>query len=327
MNNFSIPASWPASLEMQLNDDCGSPVVNGTVVASFSNGDPPLTLMGDGQTPFYSATWQPGNASSPMAVTMDAAAPGLAAASIQLAGGVSANPTPAPTLAVNGLLHNLNAQLGAPLAPGTVTQVYGTNFAESANSVSTATLPVLFQGVQVLIGGMNAPVYFVSPTHINVQLPNELTATQEYQALVIVNGALTLPQPLDLVPVTPGVVALPDATLVAQHSADFSLVDASHPAKPNEVLFIYLEGLGGTSGNVASGVPSPGSPLAVVSSPVTVTIDGQPAQTLFTGLTPGLVGLYQINLIVPPNAKAGKLPVTITQGGLSANATTLSVQP
>ena len=67
----------------------------------------------------------------------------------------------------------------------------------------------------------------------------------------------------------------------------------------------------------------------VLSPPMsaTVTIDGQPAATVFTGLTPGGVGLYQINLTVPPTAKAGKLPVVITQGGVTTNATTLLVQP
>jgi uncharacterized protein (TIGR03437 family) len=327
VNNFSIPASWPATLEMQLNDDCGSPVINGTVVASFSNGDVPITLLGDGQTPFYSATWQPGNASSPMAITMDAAAPGLASASAQLSGGVNANPTPAPSLVIDGLLHNVNPVVGAPLAPGTVSQVYGTNLATSPDAPTAVPLPINFKGVQVLVGGLNAPLYYISPTQLTIQIPSELTATNQYQALISVNGAFTLPQPVDLVPVAPGVVAFADGSLVAQHSSDFTLVDANRPAKPGEVLIIYLVGLGGTSVNVQSGTPAPLSQLVVANTPAVVTIDGQTAQTPFVGLTPGGIGLYQINLIVPSNARAGKLPVTITQGGIAANATTLLVQP
>jgi len=93
------------------------------------------------------------------------------------------------------------------------------------------------------------------------------------------------------------------------------------------VLIIYLVGLGSTTVNVPSGVPAPTTQLIQVNTSVTVTIDGQLAQAPFVGLTPGGVGLYQINLIVPLNAKAGKLPVTITQGGVSANATALLVQP
>ena len=44
---LTVPAGWPATLIVQLNDDCASPVTNGNVVASFSNGDAPLNLVGD----------------------------------------------------------------------------------------------------------------------------------------------------------------------------------------------------------------------------------------------------------------------------------------
>ncbi|HTR39622.1 MAG TPA: hypothetical protein VMH80_27300, partial [Bryobacteraceae bacterium] len=57
VNNFTVPAGWPATLIAQLNDDCGNSVNNGSVVASFSNGDAPLTLRGD-SLGNYSATWQ-----------------------------------------------------------------------------------------------------------------------------------------------------------------------------------------------------------------------------------------------------------------------------
>lgn len=191
MSNFSVPTGWPATLEMQLNDDCASPVTTGTVVASFSNGDPPITLLGDGQTALYSATWQPGTASGSVAITLNAAAPGLPAASTQLTGGVNANATPAPSLVIDGLLHNVNPVVGAPLSPGTVSQVYGTNLASSPDAPSSVPLPTNFKGVQVLVGGLNAPLYYVSPNQLTIQIPSELTSTNEYQAIIAVNNAHT----------------------------------------------------------------------------------------------------------------------------------------
>ena len=62
--NFSVAAGWPASISMQMWDDCGSPVTTGNAVASFSNGDPPLTLCSDLITGTYSGTWNVGNAQS-----------------------------------------------------------------------------------------------------------------------------------------------------------------------------------------------------------------------------------------------------------------------
>lgn len=326
VSNFSLPASWPATLEMQLNDDCGGSVVNGTVIASFSNGDPPLTLLGDGVTPFYSATWQPQSSASSVTVTLNAVAPGLTPASAQFTGGVNSNSTPAPSMVIDGLLHNVNPVVGAAVAPGTVSQVYGTNLTTSPDSPSTLPLPVDLQGVQVLVGGLSAPIYYISPTQLTIQVPSELTATSEYQAIIVVGNAYSLPQPVDVVPVAPGVVAFPDGSIVAQHSADFSLVSSTSPAKPGEVLIVYLVGLGATDVVVPSGTPAPSNQLISVSNPVTVTIDGETVQTPFVGLTPGGVGLYQINLVVPADAKTGALPVTITEAGIAANPSTLLVQ-
>lgn len=59
-NNFNVPAGWPEALVVDLRDDCGQPVEGASVVASFSNGDPPLTLRADGDSGAYSADWQPG---------------------------------------------------------------------------------------------------------------------------------------------------------------------------------------------------------------------------------------------------------------------------
>jgi uncharacterized protein (TIGR03437 family) len=54
-------------------------------------------------------------------------------------------------------------------------------------------------------------------------------------------------------------------------------------------------------------------------------VDGQKADILFTGMTPGVVGLYQIDFTVPLTAKAGNLNIAITQNGVPANVTTLIV--
>jgi uncharacterized protein (TIGR03437 family) len=214
--------------------------------------------------------------------------------------------------------------VGAPLAPGTVAQVYGDNLADSLYPAPTVPLPTNFKNIQVLIGPLSAPLFYVSQGQLGVQIPTELVPNQTYAAVILVGDQYTLPQNIDLTSVAPGTVAFADGTLVAQHS-DFTLVAADLPAKPGEALTIYLVGMGPTTPSVPSGTAAPSDPLARVQADVEVTVDGQPAQVTFAGLTPGGVGLYQINFVVPQNAKTGKLDVVITENGLPANATSLIV--
>ena len=190
--------------------------------------------------------------------------------------------------------------------------------------LATVPLPTVFDGIETLIGGVDSPFFYVSKTQLVVQVPNELSANKTYSALLVANGQFSIPQDVDFVPAVPGTVTLADGTLVAQH-ANFSLVTAASPAKPGEPLTMYLVGMGATNQTVASGNPAPSNPLATVTFAPQVTIDGQTAPISFAGLTPGGVGLYQINFNVPSTAKTGTLDVVITQNGIPANATKLIV--
>jgi uncharacterized protein (TIGR03437 family) len=89
---------------------------------------------------------------------------------------------------------------------------------------------------------------------------------------------------------------------------------------------MYLTGMGPTNPAVATGAQSPSAPPAVVITQPVLTVDGQIATVLFAGLTPGGIGLYQVNFTVPANARTGDLEVVIKQGDVVANSTKLKVQ-
>jgi hypothetical protein len=70
--NFTVPAGWPSTIETRVVDDCGDPLLEGSVIASFSNGDPPLPLISlkNGR---WLRTWIPRNSgSAPVTVTVTA---------------------------------------------------------------------------------------------------------------------------------------------------------------------------------------------------------------------------------------------------------------
>ena len=327
VNNFSVPAGWPVTLVMRLNDDCGAPVTDASVSASFSNGDPPLSLRGDRQTGQYAATWQPGFPTAQTTIVARASQGSLPPTTAQLTGGVATNNFPPPVLAPHGTLNNLNPVVGAaPLAPGTIAQVYGSGLASQTASPGVLPLANVFNGTSIIAGGLPAPLYYLSSGQLNVQVPNELKPSQQYAILASVNNAYTLPDVLDINPATPGVAAFPDGTVIAQHG-DFSPVDAAHPAKAGEVLTIYLAGMGGTNPAVGSGQPSPAmEPLGRVNTAPTVFVDGQNSPVQFAGLTPSAVGLYQINFTVPLNSRTGNLDLVVMQGQVSSNTTKLPVK-
>ncbi len=323
--NFSTPASWPRSISVRLFDDCGNVVPNGQVVAEFSNGDVPQFLrVNDAINGVYANDWVPVHPLSQITITTRAVAPGLANGTAQVTGSVT--PNNAPTLAQNGTLHNLNPVVGGPLAPGTIVQIFGTNLAAAATQATMLPLPLDLDNTSVLIQGQSVPLYYVSPNQINAQLPTNLVPGRQYQILVTANGALTEPRPFNTQTVTPGVARFANGEIIAQHS-DFSLVTPQNPAKPGEFLVIYLAGLGPTNQNVPDGSASPATPLATITGTPMVAVNNEPALVIFAGLTPGLVGLYQINFQVPTDAPSGSLKIEITENGASAQTSVLVVSP
>lgn len=333
VNNFSVPAGWPATLVVQLNNDCGQIVTNGSVNANFSNGDAPLALAGDGLGN-YSATWQPGAVTSQMTVTMNASSGTLQPATAKLFGGIATNSTPPPTLAPGGTLNNLNPVVGGGLSPGMIAEVFGTNLSASAVSTGKLPLPTTFNNTFAQVGPYQAPLYFLSNGQVNIQIPAEISGTQQVPIVLSVNGALTLPVMLSVVPSGPGVLSMFDgptppsvqngAHIIAQH-LNGSAVTTASPGKPGEYLVMYLVGLGATDPAVPSGMAAPASPLSNVTVKPVVTVDSQQSNVYFAGLTPGFVGLYQIDFQVPTGVHTGDVVVTVTQNGIEANPTLLAV--
>ncbi len=313
--HFSVPSGLPEVLSAQITDDCGNPVSGANVFASFTNGDPAVMLLPDGAAGTYSAAWAPGAASQQMNVTFHVVSGGLLPAASTLIGDVLQNG--APTLAANGTLNNLNALIGGALSPGDVVQVFGSNLAAAPESTVNVPLVTAFKGTELRIGGVDAPLYFVSGGQLTAQIPAELAANRQYTVIGIVNGGLTLPDTVDLAPVAPGIAVFGDGSVIAQH-ADFSLVTTQNPAHRGETLVMYLVGMGATNPAVASGQPAPvAEPFARALAVPTVAIDNLPSQIGYAGMTPGGVGLFQINFTVPANARTGvPLNVVVTQAGV-----------
>ena len=92
-------------------------------------------------------------------------------------------------------------------------------------------------------------------------------------------------------------------------------VIAASPGKPGETLLYYGSGFGPMN---PFSIPFAGQivqTLGTLGFPTQWKIGGLSAQVLFQGLIPGLVGVYQFNVVVPPDAASGDLTVEVTQNG------------
>jgi len=103
-------------------------------------------------------------------------------------------------------------------------------------------------------------------------------------------------------------------------------VSDAAPAAPGEYIVLYMTGLGATDVPVPTGQASPANPLARVLDVPVLTLDEITVPTQFAGLTPGLVGLYQINIQVPTDLPEKTYDLKVTQSGTVSNSTSLPVK-
>ena len=331
---FNAAVGWPTALALNMRDDCGNPAEGGAVVLTFSSGDPPLALtdLNNGQ---YVGSWRPNKVSALVVVTARGSWEGLESEAKATAI-VSSNPD-----AEAAILNQGGVVLGAgftpgPVAPGSIVSLFGRNMADQENSALSVPLPQSLGGVRVLIGEKEAPLFYVGPGQVNVQVPVELAPDRQLQVVVETNGVPSAPEPLQTAGSRPGIFTLgppydeQGAILIANTNRLAMPATPGIPSEPARIgrfISIYCTGLGATDPTVPSGQPATSEPLAVVKTAVTVLIGEQPAAVNFAGLAPGFVGVYQVNAEVPPGITAGDaIPVVLIQGGVQSNTATIAVQ-
>jgi len=215
----------------------------------------------------------------------------------------------------------------APVAPGSAVSIFGTDLASTSLAATSASLPTSIGYTSVTFNGVAAPLYFVSSGQINAQVPFEI-GLGSVSVEVTVGSQVSAPQTINVKAFSPGIFTLDSAEAGAiLHASDYVLVSSSAPAHPGEYILIYATGLGSLRTPVPSGTPAPSNPPAETLDTPVVAIGGLSSLVSFSGLAPGFVGLYQVNVQVPLSLAAGNQTVQISAAGVFSNTAFLAVAP
>ena len=175
-----------------------------------------------------------------------------------------------------------------------------------------------FFGAQGQKGGAN--------NRLSSSTPERTASITEDPAMRRQNGGGHIASILYLIPTSRPDILITASGPAVTHSTDFSLVSASKPAASGEILSIFATGLGPTRPSPDPGQPFPSSPLAVVNSPVDVTVNGKSAEVLGAVGYPGAVDGYQVNFRVSPDISPGAATIQISAAWIAGAPVTIAVQ-
>ena len=177
-------------------------------------------------------------------------------------------------------------------------------------------LPTTLGDVQVNFNGSPTPLYYVSPTQINFQVPMSAPTsnTADLEVIQTSTGRLYASALVPMNVASPGLFLVQTSGATRQAivvNADGTLNSPTNPAKRGTVITIYATGQGyipnaPPDGNLPQGlVTTPLNPRIVMNDLILDEITpqtGDPANgqfILFSGLAPWEPGIWQINVQIP----------------------------
>ncbi len=214
---------------------------------------------------------------------------------------------------------NAASLLPGPVAPGQIVTIYaagiGPEKALGAKLNGAGVLETRLGEVEVLWDGKPSALLYAAADQINVQAPYGIAALKETQLEVWNKGKLRLKMLLPVAESSPALFAVSGGTgQAAALNEDGTLNSASNPAPRGSVITLFATGEGETEPAGEDGRPA-AAPWPRPKLPVTLTIGVHPAEILFAGSAPGLVGVLQINARIPGGfLPSGVLPVELRVG-------------
>jgi uncharacterized protein (TIGR03437 family) len=221
------------------------------------------------------------------------------------------------------------------VSPGSFVEIYGSNLAPDTRGWTSADFtgnqaPTTLDGVEVSIAGQKAFVNYIvaNPGQVNVELPSNIPTGAQQITVTNKNGT-SAPFNVTVNATEPGLLAPASFKIggkqyvVAFHSDNVTYVLPSgaiaglpsRPAKPGETIVMYGNGFGPVMPNIPAGELAEGNSQLVAS--LEILFGKTSAKLAYYGLSPGLVGVYQFDVVVPAIPNNDLVPLTFKLGGMA----------
>jgi uncharacterized protein (TIGR03437 family) len=224
------------------------------------------------------------------------------------------------------LKFHIAGAVGAPeiLIPATPDAGHGRQFPVGSLVRLSGYLPGSADELRgrILLDGQPAPVLFVDAHGVAIQVPWEQHTAEVPFRLDIPSGSPFIDYELvtavpfypGFEPLDPGDRAIVPIKLI---KGDFSGLVTTQP-QPGDIVIAYMTGLGPVQGQPQTAVPTPVGVLMPLDGQIACTFLVQQtslvpvpqqsaAETLFAGLAPGLIGIYQVSFRMPADAGQGRI--------------------
>lgn len=241
----------------------------------------------------------------------------------------------APSYSADSIVNLASGERGR-LAPNTLAAIYGTNLAPYSRArvesdLQGDILPYQLSGtgVMVKVGGLLAPVEYISPEVVIFLVPSELRPGPV--SVVLTYNFLSGPAiRVALLPAAPAWFLMETGFVLARHSGSMEWVDEAHPARPGESVILYAAGLGDSRPILPfREMPREPVPLSALNH-FRLLVEGTEVprdQLGFVGLSPGFPGVYEIHVILPSELDANPEVNVDLAGAATESGIRLRLEP
>ncbi|MBM3787312.1 MAG: hypothetical protein FJW30_23380 [Acidobacteria bacterium] len=334
---FTVVRNVGLRFRLELKDECNQLVnISDKAQVRFTvepaNGTNTVTSVGNG---IWEIFWRP-ERSQQNTVAKIVAVRGVSEREIYV-GTASLNgsvvDSTVPSLRSFSVRDAISYQEKSFTAPGAFITIFGENMAQAdrLGLDTPGTFPTELGGVQVEFNGKPAPLLFVSPAQINLQVPFDLQLS-EYRLIVKRGELVSAPSALGVGSASPAVFTADQTgrgqALVFRSGAEGAQILAGPGAAAwqGEIVTIWAAGLGPTNPLVDEGKAVSADSRFDTTGQVQVRFGEKLASQVAAFLAPGQIGIYLVTAMIPADAPLGDaVPMSIAANGVESQEVTVAI--